>query len=650
MFRRLVWKNVKKSIQDYIIYFVSLLAIFSLIYAFLSLAFSPVILGLSENLSVLKNIIFVLTAFVLLIASGIIAFSIKFIFNHRKKEFATYFLVGVKRSQISMLFILENGIIYITAFVSSIVVGQVLSNCFSIITLKLFDTPLSVQAKPSIEAVACLFCFFSCLFVICIFKVCKVLHTQKIIDLLNSRQKNEHADMNMTFGKIICLGVYLVLISIGVVLLKLGLGISSNAAFMYFLSGFFLVIFGVYKLYRILPIVLSALLMKNTDWKYKTLNLFSLKQIIAKINTTGSMMAIVAILLTLALTAMSVGLSMGAAYHANLESDYPYDIAVAFDAEINLKEFADVIDFVAQSAVIKDYVSYYLYGDDAYQNLDFLALSDYNRLREQLGLDQKVLLEDQFLVHCSDWYLLNSILEKVDGQPTLPIGQKSYKSKRDLVFTEAMEQMWMAGRNGYAVILPDAAVSEFGIRNSRLVISTLDEAPKELRGSLEAYLNHKWKPQILAAKDPEHIFMGTIVQSWSVANSLGGFTLIAFSSLYLSLILIVFAGAVLGFQQLSDIEKNRRQFQILYQLGVSQSTLKKELLRELLVCFGMPFVMPVVITCSLLAILNSTYGKYIAAGNLFLFYTMISIGVTLIIYGCYFAITYFTCKRNILKY
>ena len=56
-----------------------------------------------------------------------------------------------------------------------------------------------------------------------------------------------------------------------------------------------------------------------------------------KVDSAGKLMAIIAILLTVSLSTMFAGLSMGAGYKANMEAYYPYDAGVALDAPLTKK-------------------------------------------------------------------------------------------------------------------------------------------------------------------------------------------------------------------------------------------------------------------------------------------------------------------------
>jgi len=57
-------------------------------------------------------------------------------------------------------------------------------------------------------------------------------------------------------------------------------------------------------------------------------------------------MAVVAILLTVSLATMFVGLTMGAGYKANMEVYYPYDVGVAIDVPLTKESMEPVLSFV----------------------------------------------------------------------------------------------------------------------------------------------------------------------------------------------------------------------------------------------------------------------------------------------------------------
>lgn len=78
---------------------------------------------MSENISMLTSGILGMSVLVALIASFVISYAIRFMLEERKKEFATYELLGMETSNIQKLFLLKwcdwNGCIFYRNFFGS---------------------------------------------------------------------------------------------------------------------------------------------------------------------------------------------------------------------------------------------------------------------------------------------------------------------------------------------------------------------------------------------------------------------------------------------------------------------------------------------------------------------------------------------------
>ena len=96
MYSKLAFRNIRRSLRDYIIYFVTLTLTASLMYSFLALGFSPDILAMTENMSMLTSGILMLSVLVALLSSFIVGYAIRFMLSQRKKEFAAYELMGME--------------------------------------------------------------------------------------------------------------------------------------------------------------------------------------------------------------------------------------------------------------------------------------------------------------------------------------------------------------------------------------------------------------------------------------------------------------------------------------------------------------------------------------------------------------------------
>ncbi len=349
-----------------------------------------------------------------------------------------------------------------------------------------------------------------------------------------------------------------------------------------------LILAGVYGLHRKFPLLLYQFAKQNPRRKYKGENLFFLGQIGRRIQSAGRTMAVVSILLTISLAAMFVGLTTGAGYKANMEAYYPYDAGVAIDAPFTKASMDSVVSFVDERYGVEDSVTYYLYTVPD-EPIEALSLSDYNHLRTILGLSTISMGSGKFLIHCDTWNYLDEIEQALEQQP-------------------------------------------------------------ELKSELNSFLNSgEWTPEIQVGHDlPKKVTMGVTVKAWGVANSLTGFTAISFCGMYLSIIFIILSCAVLAFEQLSAIDKNQKNYEIIERLGVSTQKLVSLIRRELSTMFFIPLFFPLILTVLLIAGTQLIFGEAILQEGLVLLYGLVTLLVFCSIYLLYFGATLFLFKRVIL--
>ena len=184
-------------------------------------------------------------------------------------------------------------------------------------------------------------------------------------------------------------------------------------------------------------------------------------------------MAVVAILLTISLATMFVGLTMGAGYKANMKAYYPYDAGVAIDAPLEKSNMDSIVSFTEEHCGVEDSVSYYLYAVPE-KPIEALSLSDYNHLREILGLSPVSMSNNEFLVHCDTWNYMDGIRQGLAQQPEITFNGRTLSAAETPILTEPMEQYQMAGTKGYVLVLPDEAASQFVGEKIRLAMKLED--------------------------------------------------------------------------------------------------------------------------------------------------------------------------------
>ena len=650
MYSKLAFRNIRRSLRDYIIYFVTLTLTAALMYSFLALGFSPDILAMTENMSMLTTGILILSVLIAFMSSFVIGYAIRFMLGQRKKEFAAYELMGMEVKTVRNLFLVENGIIGGVAFLLGTLVGTGLSGLLNQVVQNIFEIPHTYRVLFSFRAWGMTLFFFILMYGFGMFRAAKVIRRQKVIDLLYDNQKNEEIRFQSLHRSVLTGLLSVAAMIAGVILLEKGLHIQTNEALLYFGGACLLILVGVYELHRNIPVLLYQFAKRNPHRKYREENLFFLGQIGRRIQSSGRTMAVVAILLTISLATMFLGLTMGAGYKANMEAYYPYDAGVAIDAPLTKNSMDSVLSFVDERCKVEDSVTYYLYAvpDEA---IEALSLSDYNHLREILGLSPVSIESSEFFVHCDTWNYMDDIRQRLEQQPEITLNGQTLTVAETPIRTEPMEQYQMAGTNGYVLVLPDEAASQLSGEKIRLVMKLEGGGYPELRSELRQFLNSgKWLPDIQPGQElPERVTMGVTVKAWGVANSLTGFTTLSFCGLYLSIIFIILSCSVLAFEQLSAIDKNQKNYAVIDRLGVSAQKQASLVRKELSTVFLIPLFFPIVLTILLVVGTQFIFGEAILQAGLVLFYGVITILLFCAIYLTYFGATMFLFKKVILR-
>lgn len=648
MYAKLALRNIKRSARDYVIYFITIILTVMLMYSFLALGFSPDIASMSENMSMLTSGIVALSVLVALISSFIISYAVRFMLGQRKKEFATYELLGMDIGAIQKLFLIENSMIGLIAFVIGLILGTGLSGLLAQVVKKIFDTPHSYQISFSVQAFALSLFFFALMYGVGMIRAVHIIRRKKIVELLYDSRKNETiSKQKHSILQLIIIVCSVLFIAIGMGVVRYGLTLQTNAAWGYLIGAVALLLTGVYEIYRNFPAILITFVKSRKNVKYSDCNLFYFGQIGHRIQSCGRMMAITAILLTVSLTTMFVGLVMGAGYKANMEAYYPYDAGVAIDAPLTKDSFDELISLVDDRCSIQKEVVYYLYDTEKY-SVETLALTDYNALRSVLGLEKVELPDGEYLVHCDTWTYTEAIKTALKEKSQITLAGIPLENPEGRIFEEAMEQYQMAGTKGYVLVVPDQVVGELPANKIRLVMELENGGVPELRSEIRQYLNsEQWKPKLQeGATLPDHVTMGVTVQSWGVDNSLTGYTSISFCGLYLSVVFILLSCTILAFEQLSALDNSRRSYQIINKIGVSKKMQKKLIHRELSTFFFIPLILPVIVMIILMFGAQNLFGAYILQKGIIPLYGFATIAIFAIIYFAYYETTYYLFKKH----
>lgn len=665
MYFKLAIKNVRKSVKDFTIYFLTLAFGVCLFYVFNSIESQQSMLDISESqhelLEIMTQTLGYVSVFITFVLGFLIIYANNFLIRRRKKELGLYMTLGMDRSKISRILIAETFLIGVVALAVGLLVGVFAAQGLSVVTARMFNVSIKrFEFVFSPDALWKSVLYFGIIFlVVMIFNTITVSRYQ-LIDLLYGGRRNETprikklwVSMALFLLSAACLAAaYVWITTVGFVGLNgyiILLGCMGTLLFFVSLSGFLL-----------------RLVKTCKGIYYKGLNMFVLRQINSKITTNAVSMSVICIMLFVALCTLSCGAGLANVMNKDLDSTTPYDASVVYqrygEAEMDTTPISQQMEAsgIAVKQYAADYAEYTLYEssdalygdlitprnqDDAYaamggeeglqsmrkSHLTLMGVSAYNKQMELQGREPVVLEKNQFAINANYQQmveLIESFLKT--GQP-LTIEGRTLLPAQDTVLDAALYTTGQKIEVG-TVIVPD----EIAACGTPLTIGL------NLQYSGDKKQTEAQFQQAVKQYDGKG-FVYTKIEMWEQGNGLK--TAIYYIALYIGIVFLLTCSAVLALQQLSESSDNVERYTLLQKIGTEKRMLNRALFWQILIYFMVPLVLALVHSYVGITVSNEViqiYGNMNVTQNI-LFAALI----ILLIYGGYFIATYLGSKNMI---
>lgn len=327
MLCKLAWGNVRRAGKDYLVYLLTLTLAVTVFYAFNTISVQADLVLEEEGMpELLGTVMSGLTMFLAVVMGFLMVYANNFIMKRRKKEFGLYQVLGMSRGQVSCVMAMETAIVSGGALALGIVLGVGFSQLMTFFTASLFKTQIRdfhffFSVPAFLITVGCLVAIF---LVTLVFNL-GVVRRAKIIDLMSAGRKNEAIKMRnpIVSAAIFILGTAL----IGIAyfrLLRDGLPIDSapseiEAAMNQFMLTTGIVVAGTILFFFGLSGFLLKALQGARSLYWHGLNMFTVRQLSAKVNTVSFSMAIISMILFLAITSVTGGMSIASVMNTSVE-------------------------------------------------------------------------------------------------------------------------------------------------------------------------------------------------------------------------------------------------------------------------------------------------------------------------------------------
>ena len=214
MYTKLIFKNAKRSIKDYLIYLVTMTICVTLFYAFLSISsayYHPAI-GAAYDLSMLGDSMKLAICTIALLLIFLIRYVNRYMLIQRQKEFAVQAVLGMEQRITGWLFFAETLVMGAISVVSGILLGMVCSQFITAMLLADYGQPFQFTWMLFPDTVFLTTVFFACCFIFAgIFNI-RSIQKIKIADMFTASQQNEPALSKSRFMHILTI-FYLMLLA-----------------------------------------------------------------------------------------------------------------------------------------------------------------------------------------------------------------------------------------------------------------------------------------------------------------------------------------------------------------------------------------------------------------------------------------------------
>ena len=644
MLFKLSFENMKKSFKDYAIYFLTLVLGVAIFYMFNSLDSQQAMLEVSQSqreiIQLMIELIGMVSVFVAIILGLLILYANNFLINRRKKEFGIYMTLGMGRRQISKIILLETIFVGIISLGVGMIVGIFASQFMSILVAKLFEADMShFQFVFSKDACIKTCIYFAIMYLVVIFFNTFTISRYKLINLLNANKKNEKVKMK---NPILCILLFvLACIMLGWAYWKVTAQVNTIRIEEDLLLPILMGILGTILIFWSLSGLVLRVIQSIQKIYLKGTNLFVLRQIHNKINTTVLSMSVICLMLFLTISILSSFLSLRNTMQRELAEMTPVDLNLYKTANLPEsyqrygKEVFPTKEQIADSKVtiqetlqnngfdlslLKDVVEIPVYATNNLTWKDFFGdhfeevkaqysmlqydtaeqivkISDYNKIARLYGLEEYTLEENEYIVLC-DFDNMKGLRNQVlaNGN-SLMITGKEYKSKYNEC-KEGFILMSTSHVNTGIILVPDSCNLTDDMKEQMVLVANYNVTTEEEKQKMEEIFSSE-DSELIQNLNESGIEIDGMTKISIVNASVGIATIVTFIAIYLGIIFLIASSAILALKQLTESSDNKQRYAILRKIGCDEKMINQALFRQIGIFFGLPLI---------LAIIHSIFG------------------------------------------
>lgn len=590
-FPEFAFNNVRRNLRAYISYFLSSAVMVMIFFAYSVFIYHPDIVH-SEFGKYIATSMRIASYVVYLFSFFFVLYSISAFLKARNQEFGILTILGAQTRQINWLIFLENMLIGVSAIVTGVAGGLLISKLFLMVSTKIIGE-VELSFYWPVKALIVTFSAFMLLFVIVSLFTLLFISKKKVLELLkgSSMPKKEPQ-------------VSWLLSILGAALLVTGFvsvsgDYSKNTLMTAALTG----IAGTYFFYTQLSVIIVRLLKKNRPFMWRSTNLIRISEMSYKLKDNARMLFMVTVVTAIACMVSSVLLFMSQS-NRELYNHSPYSLVyTVYDSNTDKPDLMPITTEIkahgADYTELKIELLHHLFtlnGDT--KGIDLLPVSKFRLLSDQTGLPgiQNVSEADAVLILC----------QTTNVQNYKGFANASLQAKSNLKLT--------VKQTVNTDILPFGQFSSPFLVVNDTVYKKLQQEPDISKVTRYLYKVPAWDGPPPSLSDPE-VIAGTKLFEWNQKKSkehnwnYGLFSrgenyqsskqatsMMSFVGVFIALIFSLSSASFLYFKLHTELNKDQRMYQAMSKIGLSPEEMSRAATTQIALLFYIPVFMAIIET------------------------------------------------------
>ena len=657
MYFKLAFRNVKRQLGNYLIYFITVALTVALLFAVNNIIYSRNLAVFVDRGESAKTTLQIIVVMISMVVAFVLSYATSFLLKRRKREFGTYLTLGMTRRDLLTIFLVETLLICLIALGAGLAAGGFLFQGLMAVMMKLLEMRFAIAAY-SAEGLSRTILLTVGIFLTASIASAVYLKSVSIYDLIHGEKKVEKGVRHpVCWFSLTFVSLAGMLAFGGLFFREMDKVLSGGAKLEgagILLSGFILSVVGFHAG---LAKSMVALFLRIPGFRSRGSNTFVLRQLSGSLSANALMFGALALLMTFAVVGTNFSFIQKAGQEEALLSEYPYDIMYYSNKYERGEEFPlEAAESVIEKyAGIKKRIPYRIFEtgrQDFYSRTrwyeewmapgdSFMPVCDFNAVMAPLGVEP-ITLEGQYMIVGN-----NPIVGEADWSDMVyEWGGKSYTYHSCRLDYPKISYLY------FYVVVPDEAVQ--GMECVEQSVAYLTEQNRFDGMALEQALRqvvYAFPDGGLEGMEEADGRLEFEIREYHRQEENNVSAILVVGALFVSAVFLLLAMAILALKTLSTLGEDRQRYEICFRLGMGEREQCRALFRQTFSFFLLPFVLPCVMSIPV-----AWFGRHVlriaqmeaAADTVPLITGIVAAGMALL-YLLYYTAAYLIAKRTVVR-